>query len=93
MTDRHKGFWVALEEDLRDDDIQPLLEAVRRMRGVADVRIDDGTRVTPTDWINRQQLRHGAYMSAIEALHLAIMGEPHPLAAERARREGRGRPS
>lgn len=33
MTDRINGFWVALEKDTRIDDAEPILNAVRLLRG------------------------------------------------------------
>jgi hypothetical protein len=38
MTDRLKGFTVVLEQDLRDDDAEPLKAAIAQMRGVLEVR-------------------------------------------------------
>ncbi len=38
MTDRVKGFTVTLEHDIRIDDVQPILEAIRMIRGVVDVQ-------------------------------------------------------
>jgi hypothetical protein len=38
MTDRYNTLTVVLERDVRDDDAAPLLQAIRLMRGVADVR-------------------------------------------------------
>jgi hypothetical protein len=35
MTDR---LTVVLEKDIRDDDAQPLIEAIKQMRGVLDVQ-------------------------------------------------------
>lgn len=57
MTTRIKGFWVALEKDTREDDAQPLLDAVKQMRGVAGVSVveSDGTN----DYFARQQVRRG----------------------------------
>ena len=37
MTDRYNILTVALEKDLRDDDAQALINAIKMMRGVADV--------------------------------------------------------
>lgn len=37
MTDRVKGFVVTLEKDIRIDDVEPLMQAIRFMRGVANV--------------------------------------------------------
>lgn len=38
MTTRHSGYLVVLAEDLREDDAQPLLDAIRLLRGVASVQ-------------------------------------------------------
>lgn len=38
MTDRYKGFVVALESDLRDDDAEGIMTALRHVRGVAGVQ-------------------------------------------------------
>lgn len=37
MTDRVKGFVITLEKDVRIDDVEPLMKAIRFMRGVANV--------------------------------------------------------
>lgn len=34
MTDRYSGFHVVLEEDLRDDDAQATIAAIRQIKGV-----------------------------------------------------------
>lgn len=38
MTDRWNALLVILDHDIRDDDAEPLRQAILRMRGVADVR-------------------------------------------------------
>ena len=40
MTDRISGVVVTLEEDMRVDDAENLLTAIRMMRGVADVSVN-----------------------------------------------------
>lgn len=37
MSDRYFALTVVLEQDIRDDDAEPLIAAIRQMRGVADV--------------------------------------------------------
>ena len=37
MTDRHAGYIVTLDRDIRDDDAQPILDALRMIQGVIDV--------------------------------------------------------
>jgi len=38
MTDRLKGILVTLDVDVREDDAEPILNAIRQIRHVADVR-------------------------------------------------------
>jgi hypothetical protein len=53
MTDRVKGFTVTLAEDMRIDDIEPIMQAIRMIKGVVDVQpsITDSN-----DHINRIQV-------------------------------------
>ncbi len=37
MTDRIKGFAVVLDRNIRDDDAQPILDAIRQIRHVLSV--------------------------------------------------------
>lgn len=54
MTDRFKGCWVAFEKDIRTDDVEPLIEAIRQLRGVLAVE----TSVADSgDWMNRERIR------------------------------------
>jgi hypothetical protein len=34
MTDRIHGLTIVLEHDLREDDVEPLIQAIRQLRGV-----------------------------------------------------------
>lgn len=38
MTDRYKGFLVTLTNNTRSDDAEPILDAIRMIRGVATVK-------------------------------------------------------
>jgi hypothetical protein len=65
MTDRVKGFVVALEDDLRDDDAEVIAMAIRALRGVA--------AVTPSiargeDYMNRAQVLAGLRAKLLEVL-------------------------
>lgn len=52
MTDRVNRIEVALEKDIREDDIEPLLTAIRQMRGVLSV----ATNVADSDaWIAEER--------------------------------------
>jgi hypothetical protein len=37
VTDRLIAFTVLLDREIRDDDAQPIVDAIRQLRGVADV--------------------------------------------------------
>lgn len=65
MTDRVKGFTVTLDHDIRIDDVQPLLEAIKLMRGVAHV---EPSLVTMEDHMNRQVIK----MELAEKLYKAL---------------------
>jgi hypothetical protein len=38
MTDRYMALTVILEHDIRDDDAEPLIAAIRLLKGVQDVQ-------------------------------------------------------
>jgi hypothetical protein len=54
MTDRLNGVWVAFEKDIRDDDAESLIEAIKHLRGVlaVEAKVSDST-----DWIAQQRAR------------------------------------
>lgn len=54
MTDRLKGVWVAFDEDIRVDDAEPILQAIRQIRHVEAV---NGQVSSPDDWMARMRLR------------------------------------
>lgn len=54
MTDRLKGCLVVFDRDLRDDDAQPTIDAIRQLRGVSDVTT---SLATPEDALNRLRMR------------------------------------
>ena len=41
MTDRYDAFTVVLERNIRTDDAEPVLAAIRQLRGVLDVIPED----------------------------------------------------
>lgn len=38
MTDRHAGYVVTLSEDIREDDAETIINAIRMVKGVINVR-------------------------------------------------------
>jgi len=65
MTTRLKGFTVALEQDIREDDAESIRNAILSLRHVQDVKpIEAGAE----DWINRQRIHH----QVVEKLYKAM---------------------
>lgn len=54
MTDRLKGVWVAFDRDIREDDAEGLINAIRCLRHVVGVK---RSVASSDDWINRQRIR------------------------------------
>jgi hypothetical protein len=54
MTDRIKGFTVTLSNDIRDDDFQAILEAVKMIKGVSHI---EPSIVTTHDHMNRVRIK------------------------------------
>jgi len=54
MTDRIKGFVVTLEQDVREDDVAAITDAIGMIRGVLSV---DPSVVDHEDHMNRVRIR------------------------------------
>lgn len=54
MTDRVKGCLVLFDRDIRTDDVEALVAAIRQLRGVSAVNL---SLTTPDDWMNRERAR------------------------------------
>jgi hypothetical protein len=54
MTDRYYALTVALEHDVRDDDAQGIIEAIKRIRGVLSV---EGNVSDATNWVAEERVR------------------------------------
>lgn len=54
MTGRVKGLIVALEKDVREDEIEGLIVTLKHIRGISSVT---PSLTTPDDYINREQIR------------------------------------
>lgn len=62
MTDRIKGFIVTLDADMRDDDSEAILMALRMVKRVADVRpIASDGREMVTEIRQAQKFREMLY--------------------------------
>lgn len=54
MTERIKGLTVALDQDYREDDVQGIIDAIKLIKGVANVTPIPSSA---EDFINRQQIK------------------------------------
>jgi len=54
MTDRIKGFYVTLDKDYRDDDVETIKNAILMIKGVISVK---ESIVDSDDHINRERIR------------------------------------
>lgn len=55
MTDRHNGFTVTLEHDIRSDDAEATIAAIRQLKGVLAV---DPMVSTHADHVAQMRARH-----------------------------------
>jgi len=54
MTDRLKGLTVAFDRDIREDDAEAIVSAIKMIKGVLDVQ---PSYATSEDWMNRCRIR------------------------------------
>lgn len=54
MTTRVKGFVVALEQDIREDAAERIVDAIKMIRGVLSV---EASVADHTDWMARERAR------------------------------------
>jgi hypothetical protein len=54
MTDRVNGFFVTLDEDMRIDDAEAIMNAIRMVRRVVDV---SPNVADPSDWVAQTRVR------------------------------------
>ena len=55
MTDRIKGLTVALAQNIREDDCQPIIDAIKMIKGVEGVILHVAD---PMDYIAKQQVKN-----------------------------------
>jgi ACT domain-containing protein len=70
MTDRYKAFLVTLDSDVRSDDAEPTIAAIRQIKGVIDVA--PVMREIDKDHIARMRVREEIW----ESLRKLLWPEP-----------------
>ena len=53
MSDRYHGLLVSLNQDFRSEDLEPIVDAIRMIRGVTDVT---EVVIDSDDWLNRSRI-------------------------------------
>ena len=66
MTDRYNTLTVVLERDMRDDDAEALLSAIRQLRGVLSV---SGGVANPTTYAAEERARRELGEKLWQVLH------------------------
>lgn len=66
MTDRAKGCWVAFDRDIRTDDAEALVQAIKQLRGVSAVELNIAN---PDDWMNRKRIAHSMGQKIIDLIY------------------------
>lgn len=65
MADRFNSLTVALDHDIREDDAEALIAAIRQLRGVLAVT---GNVVTSSDWVAESRAKEEMRRKIYEAL-------------------------
>jgi len=65
MTDRIRHLTITLDEDIRDDDLAPIISAIQHVRGVSSV---EHHVVTAQDHLARQAVRAEVQQKLFEAV-------------------------
>jgi hypothetical protein len=72
MTDRYYAITVALESDIREDDEEALLNAIKMLKGVLSVEPHIGH---PDIWVAEERARHELKMKIFELFRPKIPGQ------------------
>lgn len=73
MTDRIKGFVVTLEKDLREDDAEATLTALRQIKGVLAV---EPQLANIEDQLNRTRIRYELGKNILELIRSSSLAGP-----------------
>lgn len=66
MTDRHAGYIVVLEKDIREDDAEDIITAIGMIRGVLKCK---PMVADPMNYIAEQRARHELHMKWLEVVY------------------------
>ena len=54
MSDRIKGLWVAFDKEIKDEDVEPLVDAIKMLKHVENVTT---RKVQADDWMIRNKIK------------------------------------
>lgn len=66
MTDRFHSLTVVLDHDIREDDAEGIINAIRHLRGVISVT---GNVVDAETWMAEERARHGIGAKLLDILY------------------------
>lgn len=72
MTDRIRSLTIILEEDMRVDDAEAVIQAVRMVKGVS--RVEEGPVLDMRDYLAREAAARVIFDKLHDALHLFVKG-------------------
>jgi len=67
MTYRFNALTVALSKDIRDDDAEKIIEAIKQLKGVEGVT---GNIVDPDSYVAEMRVKNAVSEKLYEALHI-----------------------
>ena len=67
-----RSLTVVLDRDYREDELEPITDAIVMIRGVGCVRHD--SEVTPDDYVNRRAIKRDVLDELISLLYIAARG-------------------
>lgn len=70
MTTRHKGYMIALADDVRDDDAEAIIMALKMVRGALAVTPIDAD--PSGDWIVEERVRRDLHAKILEIAYPKI---------------------
>jgi hypothetical protein len=70
MTDRVQALTVLLDKPMRTDDAEALVNAIKLMFNVVDVKL--GPPLGPNDYFMRERARHEILMELVELLQKKV---------------------
>ncbi|MEM5624004.1 hypothetical protein AAHB47_01495 [Bacillus wiedmannii] len=69
MGNRVNGLIVSLDSDIREEDVEVIVNAIKMIKGVQDVGVNI---IEHKDWLNRTKIRHQLQNKVYKAIEEAF---------------------